>query len=60
MAGTSGAAGDLVALVTASARTRPAVACGSAAVRLGKLNSTCPEIVSSNAGPPPRYGTCSA
>ena len=57
--GTSGSASERVAVVTASARTLPAL---MVSIDSGKgLNITCtwPPSRSVSAGAPPRYGTCS-
>ena len=56
--GTSGSSAERTRSVTASARSAPDFTCGNAADSVGKLKSTCPESVSTSAGPPPRYGTC--
>ncbi|MNT27101.1 hypothetical protein D3C72_1627170 [compost metagenome] len=58
MVGTSGSAGERVALVTASARRRPAFTCGSEPGRLSNISCTWLASRSAIAGPLPLYGTC--
>ena len=56
----SGSEGERLGVPTASARTRPDLACGRTAGRLPKRISTCPAITAVPAGPLPLYGICSA
>src|SRR5882757_8109324 len=58
--GRSGAEGERVAQVWASALTLPARACGSADGRLSNMKVTRPLIRSGMAAELPRYGTCVA
>src|SRR5436190_23717553 len=56
--GTLGSAAARVNEVTASARSLPALMCGSAEGRLSNINCTCPPIRSCNACELPLYGIC--
>src|SRR5262249_2902362 len=55
--GTSGSASERVAVVTASARSLPALIYPIDETVLGNITCTCPPSRSLNAGPAPRYGT---
>src|SRR4029453_15257097 len=56
--GTSGSAGARVLEVTASARSLPALICGSDGGRLSNISCTWPLRRSAKAGALPLYGTC--
>src|SRR6185369_13479363 len=58
MVGTSGIAGDRLAVVTASARTRPDFTCGTAVAIWSNNISIWPPITSVMAAALPLYGTC--
>src|SRR5262245_40062130 len=58
MVGTSGAAGERFAVVTAIARTLPERTCGRIDTMVAKLSCTCPPISAILPGPPPLKGTC--
>ena len=58
MVGISGAVGERVFVVTASARSFPPSTCGHAEGMLSNMNCTCPPIRSVMAGALPLYGTC--
>jgi hypothetical protein len=53
MVGSSGTAGERASVVTASARSLPALTLGSALARLSNINCTCPESKSAIAGAAP-------
>ena len=57
-AGRSGTSGERWAVVTASARTRPALMWPIAGGRLPMNIATCPPITSVSAGVAPLYGMC--
>src|SRR5947209_13988316 len=54
----SGSTGERVAVVTASARSLPALTYSIDEDKLANMTCTCPPIRSTSAGPAPRYGTC--
>ena len=56
--GMSGSAGERIAVVTASARSLPALMYSIDEGMVAKKTCTCPPSRSVSAGPPPRYGTC--
>src|SRR5262245_59489798 len=58
MVGRSGSASERVAVVTARARSLPALMCGMDGCRLSKATWTCPARRSVSMGAEPRYGTC--
>ena len=58
MVGSSGAAAERLALVTASARSLPPRTCGMAEAMLPNIRLTCPASKSVSAGLLPLYGTC--
>src|SRR5688572_16922697 len=57
-AGTSGRTDARVALLTASARIRPALTCGNVGKIVPNIHEICPLRRSIDAGASPLYGTC--
>jgi hypothetical protein len=57
MTGTCGSAGERVAVVTARARSLPALMYSIDDEMMANIASTCPPMRSVSAGAPPRYGT---
>ena len=53
-----GSAADRMAVLTASARSVPALTCGATCETDTKPSCTCPPIMSVMSGPVPRQGTC--
>ncbi|MNN36413.1 hypothetical protein D3C81_1503080 [compost metagenome] len=54
-----GSSGERLLSVTASRRSLPALTCGSVCVPAENSSWVCPATVSTTAGAPPLYGTCS-
>src|SRR5215471_885094 len=54
----SGSTGERVKVVTASARSLPALTYSIDEDMLANMTCTCPPSRSTSAGPAPRYGTC--
>ena len=57
--GTSGRSGERFELVTASARSFPALICGAEVLTWSNIIVTCPLMTSTIAWELPLYGTCS-
>ena len=58
MPGRSGTSGERSRVLTAIARSRPLLACGSTVGEVPKVSCVSPAITDWIAGAPPRYGTC--